>query len=261
MTTPRTLDLSSFKLHIIPALSDNYTYLLERHGHALAVDPSDHRPLLDQLSRHHLDLTGILITHGHADHIAGCPPLAKHFQCAVYGPADADIPALDHPVNDGQHITWQDLSMTVLTTPGHSRHDICWHLPQEQLLFTGDTLFAGGCGRVFSGQYSRMWQSLERLAALPPQTRICCGHEYTLDNLTFAATIDPDNAELRQRIEETKRLMKGKLPTVPSLLRIELQTNPFLRCNQTAIKAALKLEKDTPPEMVFTALRQKKNHF
>jgi len=207
-------------------ISDNLVHIhpYER-GRALVVDPPTARPIEKALAAHDLTLTTILVTHHHGDHVAGVRDLKDRTGCTVYGP-EARIPGLDNPVADGDQLTLGPTRLEVMATPGHTRTSLCYYCPSgdQPLVFTGDTLFIGGCGRLFEGSPRDLWQSLQRLAQLPDETVVCCGHDYTEENCRFALTIEPDNARVRQ-------LLRSMGPESPlySTIAQEKQTNVFMR--------------------------------
>jgi len=247
-------------ISIIPALSDNYIYLIRQNNRAIAIDPGDARPLLKALRKDSLTLTHILNTHHHLDHIGGNKIIKSSTNCTVIGPDDARIPILDTPVHEGENFSIGGLTFQVIFVPGHTRSHLAFFVPEKKWLFSGDTLFAGGCGRIFEGTPQQMLASLRKLMQLPKETLVFCGHEYTLKNLQFAAMIEPQNADIQQRLNEVIALRKQKQATVPTTLEIELKTNPFLRTDQPALKKALNMENDDDVA-VFAAIRAMKDQF
>jgi len=200
--------------------------------------------------------------YGVLDHTAGLSQLKSSMACRVIGPRDQSQPisGLDETVGDGDSFNFGGKLVQVLHTPGHTRDMINFYLPDEQLVFTGDTLFALGCGRLFEGDAVMMWDSLNKLMALPPQTRVYCSHEYTLANAQFAVTVDPDNSELLKRVEQIEALRSDGQPTVPSSIEVELATNPFLRAADPAIRQHLGLV-DASDADVFAEIRTRKDNF
>lgn len=219
-------------LRPLPALRDNYIWLLAdvAAGTALVVDPGEAQPVLDALDGDGLSLTTILLTHHHADHIGGVPALLDRWPDArVLAPNDDRIPTATRRVADGDHVSIASpaAQFDVIAVHGHTRSHVAYH--GEGLLFCGDTLFSLGCGRVFEGTPAEMLASLDRLAALPGNTRVCCAHEYTLANAAFALTVEPDNRALAARTDAARALRARNAPTLPAVLADEKATNPFLR--------------------------------
>lgn len=253
----------------LPAFSDNYIWLLEEptRQRCAVVDPGDSAPVLAWLDAHPgWRLTDILITHHHQDHTGGVLELKARTGARVLGPALEKIPGRDLALEDGQRIRLLDLDWQVLHVPGHTAGHIALfgEADGQPLLFCGDTLFAAGCGRLFEGSAAQMHASLQRLAALPAQTRVYCTHEYTLSNLRFALAVEPDNPALLQRQREASALRERDLPTLPSSLALELATNPFLRVAQPAIRHACEARVGEPlptAEAVFAELRGWKDNF
>lgn len=251
----------------IPAFSDNYIWLLTRPGtkDACVVDPGDAEPVVSALEQAGLQLNSILITHHHLDHVGGLDFLIERYRPAVYGPANPDIKGVDHRLADGDRVDILDVTFEVLEVPGHTLDHIAYyHGGKQPLLFCGDTLFAGGCGRLFEGTAEQMYHSLQRLAALPGPTRVYCAHEYTLANLAFAAAVEPDNEALRERIRSAKALRSEEQPTVPSELDLERATNPFLRCEEADLVASLIAQNRIKGETgaaVFATVRRWKDNF
>ena len=215
----------------VPVFNDNYVWILHPSigGAAIAVYPGDAAPVRRYLEAHDLQLGAILVTHHHGDHVGGVEDLAAHFCCAVYGPATEDIDGLDHPVVGGDHIGLDGVDLEVLDVPGHTRGHVAYF--GGGLLLCGDTLFSGGCGRIFEGTPTIMHSSLSTLAQLPPATLVYCAHEYTAANLRFALEVEPANTDLLERLTATDHVLASGRPTVPSTLELELDTNPFLRCD------------------------------
>ena len=254
----------SLQLVALPAFHDNYLWALAHEGQALVVDPGDAGVVEDWLAAHDLRLTTVLITHHHADHTAGLAALKARHCPRVYGPDEA-IAGLDQMLRGGETLALAPFGTArVLAVPGHTRGHIAYHLPDHDLLFCGDTLFSAGCGRLFEGTPTQLYQSLQALAALPDATRICCAHEYTLANLRFAAAVEPVNPDRAAREHEARALRERGLPTLPVRLEQERRYNPFLRCDEPAVVAAASREAGRPLTSgaeVLAALRAWKDHF
>jgi len=256
-------------VHAVPAFRDNYIWLLNGNrdtqpGRATAiVDPGDARPVVQALDELELIPVAILITHHHPDHIGGVKELCARFRIPVYGPAQEDIPDITHPLREGDRVELSGLpAFDILEVPGHTSGHIAY--AGKQSLFCGDTLFAGGCGRLFEGTAAQLHSSLQKLALLPDDTWIYCAHEYTLSNLDFALAVEPENPALQSRIQQTRQLRQGHKATVPSQLRIEKLTNPFLRCHIPAVIAAVEQYSGhtvSPGVETFAALRHWKDHW
>lgn len=258
--------MRSLSVLTVPAFDDNYLWLIHDGQDAVAVDPGDATAILAALEKHHLSLSAILLTHHHADHVGGVPGLLARFKVPVYGPRSPAIRTVTERVGEGDTITLAHpaVEFRVTEVPGHTLDHLAYYQAQAGWLFCGDTLFAGGCGRLFEGTPAQMSASLSRLAALPEETAVYCAHEYTLANLRFAAMAEPGNVELQERIlrEQAKR-SRGEA-TVPSTIALENATNPFLRCREPAIVAQLitagKLAASpVDPVESFRALREWKN--
>jgi hydroxyacylglutathione hydrolase len=252
------------ELRLIPCLSDNYAVLLHHADSKTTalIDAPEAEPILAALDKEGWKLTHILITHHHPDHVQGIAAIRKKFPVQVYGPrAEADrIP--DISIKLGHHDVAEvgPLRANIIDTPGHTAGHIVYHFPKEQLLFSGDTLFALGCGRPFERPAEVLWQSLLKLRELPPETQIYCGHEYTLSNAKFSVTVDPNNAQLKERLKQIEASRAKGEPTVPSTMEEELATNPFMRADNPAVQEAVGM-KGGDPGAVFTKLRELKNTF
>ncbi len=248
----------------VPCLSDNYAFLLHdaATGATAVVDVPDPAPIQDELARRSWTLTDILITHHHWDHIDGVAPLVAATGAKTWGnAADAGrLPPLDHAVTPGDAVTVGKESGTVIEVSGHTVGHIAFHFPDSHAVFTADSLMALGCGRLFEGTPEMMHASLSRLAALPPETLVCSGHEYTAANAKFALTIDPENPALISRSEAIATARAEGRPTVPSTLREELDTNPFLRAHDARIRAQLGME-TADDVAVFAEIRGRKDRF
>ena len=238
-----TTTVAEITIDPVPAFRDNYLWLLSYAGRAAIVDPGDAAPVFAALAARSLTLEAILVTHHHADHTGGAPARA---------------------LCEGDAIEVLGQRLQVLDVPGHTAGHIAYYAPALRALFCGDTLFAGGCGRLFEGTPAQMLASLRKLATLPGDTRIYCAHEYTLSNLRFALAVEPDNLHLQQRSERCSQLRARQVPTVPSTLAEERETNPFLRVTEAPVRRAA--EQRTPgaaasDESVFAVLRAWKNVF
>ncbi|UXY14464.1 hydroxyacylglutathione hydrolase [Chitiniphilus purpureus] len=243
------------QLEALPVLEDNYIWVLHDGREALAVDPGVAEPLLAWLARRHLSLGAVLITHHHADHTGGLPGLCAAVPgLPVFGPSA--VAPVNRPVGEGACVTLLGQPFQVLAVPGHTLdHLAYWGAPW---LFCGDTLFGAGCGRLFEGTAAQLWDSLQRLRALPDGTLVCCAHEYTLTNLRFALTVEPDNPALHARWAlDAARRERGE-PTLPATLAQERMTNPFLRSDDPAIQTTVG---ENGPLAVFTRLRERRNAF
>lgn len=258
--------MNTLIIHAIPALSDNYIWAIidKKTETALIVDPGEAAPVQAFLKQQSLTLLGILITHHHWDHTDGISALRKAYPVPVFGPAIENIVEKTDPLNERDTLTMDHfpLSFTTLSIPGHTLGHIAYYSPG--ILFCGDTLFASGCGRVFEGTYEQMYLSLQKIAALPHETEIYCAHEYTLANLRFAKHVEPNNRDIDKRIEQVSALRDQGLPSLPSLLRDEKATNPFLRCHTKDVIASAEHyagQSLADPIAVFTVLRKWKDSF
>jgi len=248
----------------LPCLSDNYTYLLHdaASGRTAVVDVPEAGPILAALDAQQWRLTDILITHHHDDHIQGVDTLRDRTHARVWGAA-ADshrLPRLDEALIDGSRFWLGSEEVQVIDVPGHTIGHIAFLMPASGFAFTGDSLMSGGCGRLFEGTARQMHASLQKLAALPPETVICSGHEYTASNLRFALTLEPDNPQLISRNAEVATKRAQGRPTVPVPLGVELATNPFLRAHLPALKSAVGLP-DADDATVFAEIRARKDKF
>ncbi|WP_137923765.1 hydroxyacylglutathione hydrolase [Cupriavidus sp. 2SB] len=248
------------------AFADNYIWVMHDERQAWAVDPGDAQVVLDYLKLHELVLVGILITHHHLDHTGGVETLRLHTGAAVYGPFLESIPEPAQRLREGDRLEVLGQQLVVIEVPGHTAGHIAYYIDEmagSPVLFCGDTLFSGGCGRLFEGTPAQMLASLDKLARLPPQTEVCCAHEYTLSNLRFAQTVEPTNHALAHYRQQCELLRANGQPTVPSRLGLELQVNPFLRSRHAAVRAAVagRMADAVDDVSVFAALREWKNNF
>ncbi|GAB5437418.1 hydroxyacylglutathione hydrolase [Falsiruegeria mediterranea] len=248
----------------IPCLSDNYAFLAhdDASGETALVDAPEARPILAELEARGWSLSHVLLTHHHWDHVDGLGDiLAKHPAKVIGAAADAHrLPALDAQVKDGDTFEVGGEAVRVMDVSGHTVGHIAFHMPASSVLFTADSLMALGCGRLFEGTPDQMWASLCKMAALPPETTVCSGHEYTQSNGAFAVTIEPENADLQTRVADIAQARAAGKPTVPSSLALELATNPFLRAAEPGIAANLGMS-GADPAAVFTEIRSRKDKF
>jgi len=260
--------MNNLHIYPLPALRDNYIWIIHDTVHAALVDPGDAKPALAFLHAQGLQPVALLITHHHGDHTGGNRQLLEQFDVPVYGPEPENISSVTHPVKEGDTIHLPQLALTldVIDIPGHTHGHIAYYAEtqQENMLFCGDTLFSCGCGRIFEGTPQQMFESLQKLARLPEQTQIYCTHEYTLGNMHFARIVEPDNDDLRQLEIRAKQLRQNNLPTLPTNIATEKACNPFLRCQQPEIINCVNRHSGktlSEPVEVFTELREWKNAF
>ena len=256
--------MANLQIEMIPVLRDNYVYLARDAGGGAcaAVDPSVAGPVLAALDRLGWRLTHVLNTHHHHDHTGGNLELKRATGCTIVGNRDdaRRIPGIHVLVGDGEEFTLGEQKALVFDISGHTIGHIAYWFGDAKAVFCGDTLFSLGCGRLFEGTPRQMWSSLTRLRALPGDTRVYCGHEYTESNARFALAIDPDNAALRRRFEEVRVLRADGLPTLPSTIAVERTMNPFLRADDPALQQAVGLE-DYDPVAAFAEIRRRKDVF
>jgi hydroxyacylglutathione hydrolase len=249
----------------VPTLKDNYVWVMidADHHTALVIDPGEAKPVIAFLKQQHLTLIGILITHHHWDHTNGIAELKNNDDVPVYGSENEKVMTITQLVREPDKVSLPNFpTFHVMAIPGHTLLHIAYYA--KGLLFCGDTLFAAGCGRLFEGTALQMYTTLQKIASLPDETRIYCAHEYTLDNLRFAATVEPGNQQIAERFHQVSELRKQHLPSLPSVLSIEKETNPFLRCDSPELIANVEKyagQKLNKPVDVFTWLRKWKDNF
>lgn len=251
-------------IELFTCRSDNYGILAHDRetGMVMLVDAPEEAPILEAVGRTGWKPSLLLVTHHHHDHVEANMTLKQRFGLKIIGPeAEADkIPGIDQRVRDGDRLQFGNQPVEVIETPGHTAGHVCYHLPQAGVVFTADTLFALGCGRLFEAPAETMFSSLARLAKLPGHTVVYCGHEYTASNARFALTVDPDNERLKARAARIDALRAQGKPTLPTTIAEELATNPFLRAGDPAIRKTMGMEGASDVE-VFAELRRRKDSF
>ena len=248
----------------IPCLTDNYAYIISENYSKIVgvIDPSESTPIINFLKKENLKLNYILNTHHHYDHIGGNNKLKKLYNAKVVGfEGDKDrIPGIDIVLKDNEKWTFGKSLVKIMHIPGHTSGHICFFFEKEKIAFTGDTLFSLGCGRIFEGDHKQMLNSLNKIKALPKDTKIYCGHEYTYKNAQFCLKYDSNNIDLKKKFEKIKKLRSKNLPTIHTNLEEELKTNIFLRCDQNDLKIKLNM-KNQEDFKVFTEVRNLKDGF
>ncbi|MCA1492525.1 hydroxyacylglutathione hydrolase [Sinorhizobium alkalisoli] len=256
--------MAALEIDLFLCRSDNFGVLVHdpASGATASIDAPEELPILEAVDRRGWNLTHILTTHHHGDHVAANVSLKERFGVTIIGPKGEaqKIPGLDKAVGDGERFDFAGHPIEVIETPGHTAGHICYYFPKDKLLFAADTLFALGCGRLFEGTAETMWQSLGRLMALPDDTAVYFGHEYTLSNAHFAVTVDPDNTALRERAAEIEETRSDGGFTAPTTIGLEKRTNPFLRAADLKIRANLGMEKASDAA-VFAEIRKRKDQF
>ena len=256
--------MKPLEIEVFQCRSDNYGVLVHdpETGLTASIDAPEEQPILDALSRRGWTLTHILTTHHHTDHVEGNLGLKGRFELEIIGPINeaVAIPGLDRSVEDGYEFEFGGHTVCVIETPGHTAGHVCYYFPDDKVLFAADTLFALGCGRRFERTAADMWHSLQKLSALPDETAVYFGHEYTLSNARFALTIDPDNARLQERVREIEATRAANRFTIPTTIGLEKETNPFLRATDPAVRRNLLMESRSNEE-VFAEIRKRKDSF
>jgi hydroxyacylglutathione hydrolase len=254
----------TLKIEQFMCRSDNFGVLVHdtETGETALIDAPEERPILEAIERTGWTPTVIFTTHHHADHVEANLALKQRFGLRIVGPEaeKAKIPGIDDTVAEGSVVPFGGEDVRVIATPGHTAGHVSYHFPKAKVAFTADTLFALGCGRIFEGTPPMMHASLQKLAALPADTTVYCGHEYTLSNARFALTVDPTNSALKERAAWIEELRADERPTLPTTIGEELSTNPFLRAHDPAIRRHLGMESATDAE-VFAEIRKRKDNF
>ena len=247
----------------IKAYTDNYIWLVSTNEGSIVVDPGESKEILNLIDSNKIDLKGVLITHHHYDHTNGLLDLTNKMNLEVYGPKK--IEGINNIVKESDKFSLIGIDFEVIEIPGHTLDHLAFYSSnnKEPILFCGDTLFAGGCGRVFEGTFEQMFKSLKKISNYPKETKIFCGHEYTISNLKFALKVDEDNKQLADEYISVKKLISSNIPSLPTDLNKELKVNPFLRCNEINIKNKVidKFDIIDDELEIFTALRKWKDNF
>jgi hydroxyacylglutathione hydrolase len=256
--------MSKFEVAQLAARSDNFAVLVHdpESGATAAIDAPDADPIIEALKARGWTLSHIFVTHKHFDHIEGIPALQAAYECEVIGPeaSNAETGMYDRTVKDGDTIDWAGEQVKVFATPGHTLDHVTYWFPENKLVFAADLIFSLGCGRVIEGDYDMMWESIKKVRALPDDTALYCGHEYTQANGNFALTIEPDNGALRARVAEVERLRAENKPTLPTTIAQEKATNPFLRADDPVVMRDLGMA-NAKPAQVFSEIRTRKDKF
>ena len=254
-----------FEIFPLRAFSDNYIWTLLKDKEVTVVDPGDPKPVMSFLEKRDLTLNNILITHHHYDHTGGIQALVELYNCEVYGPTGDHIEGINTPLTEGDVIEISGIEFNIFSTPGHTLDHISYFADVDvPLLFCGDTLFSGGCGRLFEGTPEQMFNSLNKFSVLPSNTQVFCTHEYTESNLTFAVEVEPDNKDLNERLNEVREMRREDKITLPSTISTELKINPFLRCHREEVIQAAQNYSQTAvskDEEVLGVIRNWKDNF
>jgi hydroxyacylglutathione hydrolase len=256
--------MNNTQVYPVRAFQDNYIWTIHNKTHAVIVDPGESEPVIDFLRFNKLTLAAILVTHHHPDHVGGIKDIVRHYDVPVYGPKTESIPAVSQRLIEGDLVRLDALGLTfkVLDIPGHTAGHIAYY--DDQRLFCGDTLFSCGCGRIFEGTPSQMFHSIEKLTNLPDSTEVYCTHEYTLSNIKFALSVEPDNQNLKNYEKIVKAKLSNKQVSLPSSISLEKSINPFLRYNEPSVIDAAQTRSKTPVSNevdVFATIRAWKDNF
>ena len=253
-----------YSVEPIKAYDDNYIWLISTNEGSIIVDPGESKKIIEGIDKNKIDLKAILITHHHFDHTNGLQDLLDIDNFDVFGPVN-NINGINNKVGDSDQFSVIGIDFEVIEIPGHTLDHIGFYSfnDGDPILFCGDTLFAGGCGRVFEGTYQQMFEALKKISRLPKNTKIYCGHEYTLSNIKFALEVDPNNIKLQNEYKNVQELMKSNKPSLPTTIQKELDTNPFLRCDDLDIQKNIvkKFNVDDSEFEIFTAIRKWKDNF
>ena len=256
--------MTTLQIEQFSCRTDNFGVLVHdtESGATASIDAPEENPILDVLEKNEWQLTHILVTHHHQDHVEANLALKEKFSAKIIGPRGEaqKIPGLDVPVSGGETFQFADHDVQVIATPGHTLGHISYYIPSASTAFTADTLFALGCGRIFEGTPEQMFRSLQALAALPDDTTVYCGHEYTEANARFAVTVDPDNKKLARRAKQIKKMRADGKATLPTTIGQEKALNPFLRAHDRGIRGVLEMM-DADDEAVFAEIRRRKDNF
>lgn len=257
--------MSKLQIHQFPCLSDNYGVLIrdDATGAVASIDAPEAAAVEAALAETGWSLTHILVTHHHWDHTQGNEALKAKTGAKIIGPkGEADkVPGIDETVGEGDTFKFGEFDVHVLETPGHTLGHIVFHLPAAKVAFVGDTLFSMGCGRVIEGRFDQMWRSVEKVAKLPAETALYCGHEYTEANGNFAMSVEPGNAALQKRVADVRALRAASKPTLPTTVALERETNPFIRPESAEIRKTVGLDASASNAAVFTEVRKLKDNF
>lgn len=255
-----------FEIFPIRAFSDNYIWTLVKDEEVTVVDPGDSEPVITLLQEKNLTLSNVIITHHHFDHTGGIKKLSEIYDCNIYGPSEGHIQGINKPIKDNQEFVISNTVFKAFATPGHTLDHLSYFVNQENepFLLSGDTLFSGGCGRLFEGTPLQMYESLSKFTSLPINTKVYCTHEYTESNLKFALAVEPNNTDIKEKFSEVVRLRSQDKETLPSTIGEELKVNPFMRCNELDVKKAAENfsnQKLSEPHEILGSIRNWKDNF